>query len=614
MTTSDPGRDTPPPSPDGTGERPETPADGSARRWLPDAAAVFTFLLAAGWVTAQLWRHPERRVAVNQKDQALFEWMMAHGARVVTRFTDPLYTDQMNVPDGVNLMANTSVLAVSIPLTPVTLLFGPAVALLTFLTLGLAGTATAWYFLLSRVLVRSRFAAWTGAAFAGFAPGMVSHANGHPNIVSQFLVPLLVWRTLRLAGPGPAWRNGLLLALVAVGQAFINPEVLVVTAVGTGIVMATLAVLRPTARARMPRFLAGLGVAVLGVAIVLGWPLVFALTGPGSYAGLPRSVGHYGADAASFAAYARESLAVGVARAAGLTLPGGVGRLAPNATEENSFFGLPLLLLLPALVWWLRRRAEVLGLAVAGLVFALFSLGPQVVVAGRETGIRLPWAYLERLPVLEAVLPTRWALAMAPLIAVLLAYGGDRVADLARARPERRRGIRLAAAAVLAVALVPLLPTPLPAVAPEPVPEFVRAGMWREYVDGNRSVVPLPLPDSGYPEPIRWSAGTGLDLRLPRGYFLGPSAGTDRTARFTAPSRPTSDLFFHVRRTGKVPPITAANRSDALDDLRFWQAGVVILAPHWRAEPMRQTMTELIGREPVWRGGVWVWDVRSLLY
>ena len=46
--------------------------------------------------------------------------------------------------------------------------------------LGLAGTAAAWYwFMRRRGLVRP--AAAVGGWVTGFAPAMVSHANGHPN-------------------------------------------------------------------------------------------------------------------------------------------------------------------------------------------------------------------------------------------------------------------------------------------------------------------------------------------------------------------------------------------------------------------------------------------------
>ncbi len=65
-------------------------------------------------------------------------------------------------------------------------------------------TATAWYFVLSQVLIGARGPAWLGAGFCAFAPAMVSHANAHPNIVSQFVVPLIVWRT-PCGWPRGAW-------------------------------------------------------------------------------------------------------------------------------------------------------------------------------------------------------------------------------------------------------------------------------------------------------------------------------------------------------------------------------------------------------------------------
>ena len=94
---------------------------------------------------------------------------------------------------------------------------------------------------------------------------MVSHANGHPNIVSQFVVPLIIWRTLRLGEPGRWLRNGVLLALVIVWQAFLNLEILLMTAIGLGVIVGVLALGRPDLRPRARSFLAGLAVAA-GVA------------------------------------------------------------------------------------------------------------------------------------------------------------------------------------------------------------------------------------------------------------------------------------------------------------------------------------------------------------
>ncbi|MFF3868021.1 hypothetical protein [Micromonospora sp. NPDC001898] len=575
-------------------------------RWT-DVLAVLSFALIAFWVTVRLWVNPTHGVRDNRSDQALFEWMMAHGARVLTDFAYPFGSDRMNVPDSVNLMANTSVLSISLPMTPVTVLLGPRIAFLVFLTGGMIATATAWYFVLSRVLVGSRGPAWLGAGFCAFAPAMVSHANAHPNIVSQFVVPLIVWRTLRLPDGGRWLRNGVLLALVIVWQAFINLEILLMTAIGLGVVVVVLALGRPELRRRARPFLAGLAVAAALAAVLLAYPLYVQFFGPGAYEGLSELIRGYRTDLASFTAFGRESIA---------GVPQANLKLVKNPTEENGFFGWPLVILVGALVWWLRRSPVVLGLAAVGLLFAVLSLGREIQFEGRATGIAGPWAALENLPILHSVVPTRWALATVPIVGVLLAFGAERARRLAREHPVARPQIRFATATMLTMALLPAFPTPLPSVRLDPVPEFVTSGAWRPYVAGGRSVVTLPLPDTDYPDPLRWSAATRLDLPLARGYFLGPDtrprAPEGRIALFTAPPRPTSSFFITIRRTGQVPPVTAPIRASALEDLRYWRAGVVLLGPHEHADALRRGMTELTGVRPTYTGGVWVWDVRPL--
>ncbi|MCX4469368.1 hypothetical protein OOK41_03385 [Micromonospora sp. NBC_01655] len=614
MTTPETGR--PDGEPGGRAAQPpatDTPDEGLGAgaaswrgRWT-DVLAVLGFALIALWVTGRFWLNPAHGVRDNRSDQALFEWMMAHGARVLTDFAYPFGSDRMNVPDGVNLMANTSVLSISLPMTPVTVLLGPRTAFLVFLTGGMIATATAWYFVLSRVLVGSRGPAWLGAGFCAFAPAMVSHANAHPNIVSQFVVPLIVWRTLRLPDGGRWLRNGVLLGLVIVWQAFINLEILLMTAIGLGVVVVALALGRADLRRRARPFLAGLAVAAALAAVLLAYPLYVQFFGPGAYEGLSELIRGYRTDLASFTAFGRESIAGD---------PRTNLRLVKNPTEENGFFGWPLVVLVGALVWWLRRSPVVLGLAAVGLLFAVLSLGREVQFEGRATGIPGPWAALENLPILHSVVPTRWALATVPVVGVLLALGAERARRLAREHPAARPQIRFATATVLTMALLPAFPTPLPSVRLDPVPEFVTSGAWRPYVAGGRSVVTLPLPDTDYPDPLRWSAETRLDLPLARGYFLGPDtrprAPQGRIALFTAPPRPTSSFFSTIRRTGQVPSVTAPTRASALEDLRYWRAGVVLLGPHEHADALRRGMTELTGIHPTYTGGVWVWDVRPL--
>ena len=588
---------------------------GPAKRWWRrrpdwrDVLATATFVVVALYLTAPLWLNLDHQLRDDPQDQAFFEWMLAHGARVLTDGAYPFFSDRMNYPDGVNMMANTSVLAVSLPMTPVTLLFGPHVAFNVFLTLALAVTGISWYFVLHRQFVSSRLAAWVGALFATFAPSMVSHAGGHPNIVSQFLVPLIIWRTLRLREPGRAVRNSLLMAGLLVWQAFINLEVLFMTAVGLGVFCLIVAISRRHEhRGEAREFVRGLLVAATVTLAVLAYPLSVQFFGPQSYHGLPQFVRNFGADLASFTAYSSQAVAGNSMIAE---------RLAQNPAEENAFFGWGLVILFFGLIVWMRRTTTVLALGTVALLFAALSLGPRIFLNGINTGIPGIWAVLHSVPVLNSAVPTRWAMAIAPVVGILLALGVQRAIDLVKAQPAARGPVRVAMITAVAMALVPLAPVPLKTSPMAPVPEFVTSGAWKQYVDDNHTVVTLPLPDSGYPDPLRWTATTGQDMRIAGAYALLPNQNPlnpeDRTALFSPPWRPTSGLMASIRQGNPIPEINDTRREMTLADLRYWKAGAVILTPQIRDTEMLRAMTGLLGFQPTWTGGAWVWDVRHLV-
>jgi hypothetical protein len=574
-----------------------------------DVLAISTFIAVSLFLTAPLWLNLDHELRDDPQDQAFFEFMLAHGARVLTDGVYPFFSDRMNYPDGVNMMANTSVLAVSLPMTPITVLFGPHVSFNAFLTMALAATGISWYLVLSRQFVTSRLAAWVGALFATFAPSMISHAGGHPNIVSQFLVPLIIWRTLALRGPGRVVRNGLLLAGLLVWQAFINLEILFMTAVGLGIFCAVMAVAR---RRREPgeikTCLRGLGVAAAVSLSVLAYPLCVQFFGPQSYHGLPEFVRYFGADLGSFTAYAQRSVAGNSITA---------GRLAQNAAEENAFFGWGLVILFFGLVVWMRRSVAIVTMAGVAVLFGAMSLGPSIRLNGTDTGVAGIWSLLHSVPVLNSAVPTRWALAIAPIVGILLALGCQRASDLMKAQPAARGPVRVAMITAVAMALVPLAPTPLRTTPMDPVPAFVTSGTWKQYVDDDHTLVALPLPDSSYPDPMRWSAYTGQDMRIASAYALLPNQNpldpTDRSALFAPPWRPTSGLMASIKQGNPIPEITETRREMTVADLRYWKAAVVVLTPQVRDIEMLRAMTELLGFQPTWTGGAWIWDVRNLV-
>ncbi|SCE77565.1 6-pyruvoyl-tetrahydropterin synthase related domain membrane protein [Micromonospora haikouensis] len=574
-------------------------------RWTPrrrDLAAYGLFLLAALWVTSQIWVDPDGRVAsLYSSDPAQVQFFLAHSVRVVLHGEFPFYTDQFNYPDGVNLMANTAVLALGIPMVPVTLLFGPAVSFVVLVTCGLAGTAAAWYRVLSRHVVRNPLAAAVGGWFCGFSPAMLSHANWHPNIISQFLLPFIVWRVLVITRSKRPVRDGALLALLVTVQAFINEEILLFTAMACGVFLIAVLVQRPGLWSSAWRPL-GVAVAVCTVLAgsLLAYPLYVQFAGPMAYHGLSDAVRDYGNDIAAF--FAPGSPTLGGNERANVNL-------APNYSEENAFLGWSLALIAVGIVLWLRREPIVRALAATGAFFALLSLGERVSWWDRElfTG---PWEFLVRLPLLDAVVPTRFGMITTVVVGVLLAVAVERVWAL---RTAEARTMRTLGVAALVMALLPIAPMPLKVTSRPPVPKFITADRWRDYVGPDQTLVPIPVPSMGNTHGMRWAATTNLDFKIPGGYFLAPRNGnTGDPGRFGGRPSGVGELLEDVASTGRSPKLDDRQRRRSLDELRHWRAAILVLpVGQHNAEPLRRTVEDLVG--PARRElDVWVWDVRTL--
>lgn len=579
--------------------RTETPAP--ARRRPADLWALLSYAALAVLVMIQLWLSPSGRVlASNDDDHGVFLYFLAHGERVLFHGANPLFDNRMNVPDGVNMMANTSILAISLPLAPITHFLGAGVSMVLALTLGLAGTAAAWYWVLSRHLVSSRVAAWIGGLWCGFAPTMVSHANGHVNFVCQFLAPFIVWQVLRLREPGRAVRGGIVLGLFVVLQVFVTEETLLFIALTMGVFVVAYAAMAPKrALGDARHFLAGLGVAALTALALLAYPLYYQFRGPGWYHGQPFLPDKYVTDLLSVGAFARQSLAGNAA----LTR-----HLSVSATEDNTFFGPVGLALIVVSVVVLWRNVAARAAAIAGLVLLVVSMGPKLKVAGFQSGIPLPFGLVSHVPIIDLVSVTRFAMVTATVAGVLVALATDRV--LQWPASTRRRWFQVG----LVLALVPLAPKPLPVVAAEPLPAFLTAGTWKQYVSEDRTLVTVPLPEVTTGRVgVRWAALSGLEYKSPRGYFMGPvDPPADRTGSWNAPRRYTSDLLWEVREYGLRPVLTESDRAKITGDLVFWRAAVVVLIPDSRnGAALRDTLVDILG-QPQLIGGVDVWDVRYL--
>lgn len=575
--------------------------DARARGRIADAVVVLSCVAAALLIYRGLWQNLDSGYLVNSgQDQNMWEWFFAVTAKNVLTLSNPLHTDLQNHPLGVNLMANTTMLGVGIPLTPVTVLFGPTATWALTLTGGLAGTAVAWYWLLSRHVVAGRGAAAVGAALAGFAPPIISHANAHPNFVVLLLIPLLVHRLLLLARGERPVANGVILGLLTAYQVLLGEEPLLIAALALTVLALVYALSRPAEIGPMVRPLGtGICVGALVAGVLVALPLWWQFAGPQSYHGIEH--GFQGNDVESFTAYATASLAGTESSAADLSL---------NRTEENAFFGWPLVLVLLGATAALWRVAAARAVAVSMLVMAWLSMGVLLVVGGEATSIPGPWMLFVDAPLVSSVLESRLAMACAPLGGILLALATERVLRLPWVR-EWAYVARVGWFGALLVALVPIMPTELPVGQRDPVPEFLASGQWADHVREGRSVAVVPLPDTGYADPLHWQVSQGLDFPLAEGYFVGP--GDDGGGVYGAQRTLFSLTLEEVDETGMPAGVGEAERRQAEADLRQWRTDLVVLdTDHPDAEALRSTVEELLGTPGTLREDMWTWDVRSL--
>lgn len=557
-------------------------------------AVLGCYVALAVWVTSGLWAAPDTRVLTNDPvDQPFMEWALAYGVHVVTHLADPFYTTQVNAPIGANMMANTSMIVPGVLLAPVTVLLGPAVSFVLAETLALAGTAAAWYLVFRRRLGVSWGAAAVGAGMVGFAPGMVALSNTHVHVTALFLAPFIV--SLALPARAEGWRRsvgwGALLGVLLTAQGLTGMESMLSVALGTATFVLLYALLRPGHARRLARtFLVRVGTGVVVSLALLGYPLWMMVAGPGHTTGTPWNIAESGTDVASWFWYGSYSLAGGPEVAA-LTH-------RVNPIDETSYLGVGLAALLCLVAVWLRRNRTARALALTGLVFVVLSFGTQVIVFDVRTGVPAPWALAARVPLLEQALPDRVALVAVTAFGALLALGVDHAV-----RAGVRRPVLVGA---LALALVPILPVPLPTSPRPPIPAFFTDGTWRAYVRPGHTMLAVPLLRSVDRRGQRWSSGTGDAIAVPGGAIMVPAA--DGTADWGVPRSNLSLVLADVTTTGRVPAITAADRASARRDLAAARTDVVVLDPTTgHTAQVRAVIDGLLGRPGRYVGGVWVW-------
>jgi hypothetical protein len=561
--------------------------------------------LAVGFV---LWVHAWSEGATTHTlcgcgDPALFLWFFQWPATALAHAHNPFFSTALFHPTGINLLANTSVTGLSLPLVPVTWIWGPVASL------NVASTITPALTAFTAFVVIRRWVAWTPAAFVGgllygFSPFVLSSLEfAHLMTAALMLLPLIlaVLDEILIRQRHGKLGSGVLLGVLLFGQFFLSSELLAITAVVVVVCLVALVIVGLVTNpgrlwARLPHAAGALGIGLGLGAVLLAWPVWFALEGPAHLPGLvwPNVgvIGGYIPSSFVTTGYPSELNSF-------LPLSGYVG--APLASSAFIGWGFLAVMVGGLAVFWRDRRLWFFSFTLA--VCVAFSLGE------RHGQWEPAWVFA-RLPLLQNVIEQRFMAIGYLAAAVLLAVIMERTY---RAVPDWRGA--LGALAVSGVALVPMA-----VLFSERLPFTMQAVVlprWYSEVaptlPPGRVLLAYPAPFSGIQSSMAWQAVLGMPFSMAGG---GGPQGVEHRAGTAAPGfKVLADLGLG----GLVPPPagTPAQLAAVRHALSVWQVTTVVMAPD-RALPTREIgrdpvyaaafMTAALGRLPTLEAGAWVWN------
>ena len=568
-------------------------------------------VLALGLFVAT-WTQPFSHVIGDGPDPPVFIWYLRWVPFALSHGLNPLFTNYIDFPDGINLMWQTSVPLLGLLLAPVTLTLGAVFAYNLLMTASMALAAWCGFLAFRRHVARPWAAALGGLLF-GFSPYMLAQSLGHPHVGVVFICPLLLiaFEETVLRQTRSPWRLGAMVGALAAVQLLISEEMLLTQVLLAAMAIALLVGLRPDqVRMRAAYVLKVVGVAASMLTLVAVWPLWTQFFGPQAVHGTLAASNVFVTDLAGL------MLPTSLQAVAPAALTAVTDRLSGSQYEAGVFVGLPLLILLVLAVvrWW---RAPVVQVAsMLALLAGALSLGVTFHLGGVTTGIPagllavaflavgrtrvgrltpvvfgLVWAGLATVPLLHNVVPSRLMLYVFLFAGLLLSVLVDRW-DFAS--PRRT----MAVGAIAAVALLTLLPRLPFATSPTNVPAFFAAGAGLSLPTGSVALV-VPYAHEFESRAMLWQLSADLRFKMPEGYANRPGPALD-----PAPTMLGHDLMA-MQQGVRAPEVSTAYRAAALSELRRWQVQAVVLGPMAGEDRMLPFLTAVMGTPPTHDGAVY---------
>lgn len=516
-------------------------------------------------------------------------WFLSWTAHGLGQPHSLLFSDALNAPSGVNLMWNTPMLLLGIVAAPITLAWGPVVAYNLLIMAAFSLSAWAAYYVFQRYC-GSRTAAWTGGLLFAFGPYMLAQSLGHLDLVVMAYPPIaLLLCDAVVRGGRRWWLYGGLLGVATAAQFLVMEETIVGVALACTAVVVAVAFARPAfLRAHWRNACRGLATALLVFVACTAVPLWYQLTGPQVPAGLTEVANTTSSDLAGFVVpTAKQALSPQSAQDM-------AGHFVAQATGQDAYVGIPMLLLAMLVVWSFRRRLEMRIAAALAVMFAVLSLGPWLNVDGRVLPVPMPGWLLQHVPLLGNVVPLRLMAFTDLALAAIVAWGLAHRSGLGR--------VRRAAIPLLTVLTVaswfPALPRPT---LTPPDPPRLPAALSAAIPSGG-TVLFAPLPSQGNADAMWYQLQETFRFRLVSGYAYGISRDVPLEAALDSASPSDSQAA-----TDTVSDAAAA--AQVISAYRALGISTIVVPPGPQATAYDRLFTRLCGTAPRSYDGFSAWSL-----
>jgi hypothetical protein len=531
-------------------------------------------------------------------DTNFYVWWLRYTPWAIIHGHSPLETTYYNYPDGVNAMWNTTMPVLGILAAPITYSLGPIAALNLLMALAPAVTGWVWFAVMRRYV--APVVALIGGFLWAFSPFELAHLNAHANLVWNFFPPLVLLFTdeLFFRQRIKPVRLGTLFGLLLAVQLGVYLQTIFTTMLVASLVWLVIIVRwRNEIRRRARYVIQTLAVAAVVFLVVCAYPIYLFLLGKNRAQGSYRDPYYFVSDLANIIIPTRwELFQFGQTHRALF--------LRSSAYEEGFYLGIPIIVVLICTLIFVRTRLVRL-IALGGLLAAVLSLGPSLVILGQPKHIALPWRWLIHVGPFGNLETVRFGLLSCFAATVLVAVVLDRALRLS----GRRRLFAVGAIGLAALTWLPTLTLPH---SPLRIPEFFRTSAVKDTIANGEVVrtVPRPSQDAAHAIAMTWQAAANFRYKTPGGYFIGATQDGD-TIKGGVP-----DAFDNV-----TDAIAAGNPAPQPGQAAFRAAAeavgskgvsVLLVVPL----PDRHTFDELqfaqavTGIQPKYVQGVWVFRLR----